>query len=348
MSGTVLPPPPIAPLNDTGIVWWAADILGFVRRVSTEPPNYPGQDASYGCDHGAADDADGRAGFSFSKLDSVGNELPANAPAWDCVRDNVTGLWWENKTHDGGLRDVSWTYAWYNPELSTNGGYAGYRLPRTPGFTDNCDPSLEYCSTLDFINAVNSGGLCGYTDWRLPTTDELHSLYDYNDVENGGGPVLDVNYFSQAGRFYSSVPYVASDHEVWCGYFDTNDPLFPCSKNESSSDVGVLLVRGSHGTVADTDQDGIADVTDNCISVANAEQLDTDGDGIGNMCDCDFNQDNFCGGPDFTLFIGCFNAATGGNPTCEAADMNGDGFVGGPDYSLFIGGFNGAPGPSGL
>jgi hypothetical protein len=96
----------------------------------------------------------------------------------------------------------------------------------------------------------------------------------------------------------------------------------------------------------DTDGDGACNDVDNCTLAANPTQLDTDGDGIGNMCDCDFNQDGFCGGPDFTAFIGCFNADTGGNPVCEAADMTGDGFVGGPDFTLFIGGFNGPPGPS--
>jgi len=97
--------------------------------------------------------------------------------------------------------------------------------------------------------------------------------------------------------------------------------------------------------VVDTDGDGIPDSLDNCIQMANPSQLDTDGDGIGNMCDCDFNQDNFCGGPDFTLFIGCFNQVVGIDPVCQAADMNGDNFVGGPDFTLFIGGFNGPPGP---
>jgi hypothetical protein len=99
-------------------------------------------------------------------------------------------------------------------------------------------------------------------------------------------------------------------------------------------------------TQLDTDEDGIPNECDNCTFASNAQQYDADLDGIGNTCDCDFNNDNFCGGPDFTLFIGCFNADTGGNPTCEAADMNGDGFVGGPDFTLFIGGFNGPPGPA--
>jgi len=112
-------------------------------------------------------------------------------------------------------------------------------------------------------------------------------------------------------------------------------------------DLGGTLYEGTVTSAApvDTDGDGVSDGSDNCLTVANADQLDTDTDGFGNRCDCDFNQDNFCGGPDFTLFIGCFNKPTGGNATCEAADMNGDGFVGGPDFTLFIGGFNGPPGP---
>ncbi len=102
----------------------------------------------------------------------------------------------------------------------------------------------------------------------------------------------------------------------------------------------------SRAALPDADGDGFPDNQDNCTEVANVSQLDTDNDDIGNLCDCDFNQDNFCGGPDFTIFIGCFNALTNGDAKCEAADMNGDGFVGGPDFTRFIGGFNGAPGPA--
>jgi polyhydroxybutyrate depolymerase len=110
----------------------------------------------------------------------------------------------------------------------------------------------------------------------------------------------------------------------------------------------------------DADDDGVADAADNCVNEANGpsagpnDQLDTDGDGYGNACDADFNQDDFCGGPDFTLFLQCYNKSTGPgvgpphDPDCEESDMKGDGFVGGPDFTLFLQRFNKPPGPSGL
>ncbi|MEK9696379.1 MAG: thrombospondin type 3 repeat-containing protein, partial [Candidatus Poseidoniales archaeon] len=43
---------------------------------------------------------------------------------------------------------------------------------------------------------------------------------------------------------------------------------------------------------ADSDGDGIADALDNCPNVANADQLDADGDGIGTACDDDEVEDS--------------------------------------------------------
>jgi hypothetical protein len=37
--------------------------------------------------------------MSYTKLDSSGNALPITATEWAMVKDNVTGLIWENNSH---------------------------------------------------------------------------------------------------------------------------------------------------------------------------------------------------------------------------------------------------------
>jgi len=86
-------------LNDTGITQ-CADVS--TNGLSCPVTNYPNQDAQHGRDVTANDDSDGHAGFSFTKLDTNGNELLANATDWSCVKDNVTGLIWEVKQGGNG------------------------------------------------------------------------------------------------------------------------------------------------------------------------------------------------------------------------------------------------------
>ena len=157
---------------DCGLVGATANSDGIDGTNGDPVP--AGQDAVYGRDLYNPDDSDGHAGFSFTKIDSDGNPLPADASSWECVLDNVTGLFWEVKTNDGGFRDDSNTYTWYDPDPAINGGYPG-----SPGAN----------TTSGFAEAVNNGGgLCGYTDWRVPTRQEYVQLADY-------GSGLDSNYF---------------------------------------------------------------------------------------------------------------------------------------------------------
>lgn len=93
-------------------------------------------------------------------------------------------------------------------------------------------------------------------------------------------------------------------------------------------------------TEADTDGDGVPDSRDNCILVPNREQLDTDGDGYGNACDADLNNDGFVNSLDLAAMRNQF--ARRGVP----GDLNGDGIVNSLDISLFAKLFGKAPGPS--
>ena len=108
---------------------------------------------------------------SYTKISNSGATLPVTAQLgtgsndWACTKDNNTGRIWEVKTTDGGLRDYQNSYSWYEPDASKNGGNAGYQN------SGNCKGSQ--CDTYAFTNAVNTNGLCGKKDWRMPTLDEL-------------------------------------------------------------------------------------------------------------------------------------------------------------------------------
>ena len=64
-------------------------------------------------------------------------------------------------------------------------------------------------------------------------------------------------------------------------------------------------------STGDADGDGILDEADNCITKKNADQRDTDGDGYGNICDPDFNNNNIVDPTDFSLAKSLFGKPPG-------------------------------------
>lgn len=180
---------PLWPFNDTGLDWWGdQDNNG----LANPQPDFPGQDADWGRDAVTDDDADGHAGFSFTKLDSNGMPLPKDAATWSCVRDDVSGLVWEHKSNDGGLSDGHWTYTWFNPDPQGNGGEAGQPDDGGPGNGSGATCYLSgRCDTEKFRADVNSVELCGADNWRLPLREELRSLVDYSRRD----PAIDTDYF---------------------------------------------------------------------------------------------------------------------------------------------------------
>ena len=224
------------PLNDTGIDWCGDGSRNF-RACPVD--GYPWQDAQDGRDATHNDDSDGHAGFSFTKLDANGNPLPSTATHWSCVRDNVTGLVWEVKTDDGGLRDKDWTYSWYNPDSATNGGFAGYA-----DYGDNCYDASR-CDTHKFVADVNARGLCGARDWRLPNVRELLSIVANDRVQ----PAIDTRYFPNTqpfGAVWSSSPDAYHSGYAWYVEFHDGDFYDGNSLNPYDKYDGhyVRLVRG--------------------------------------------------------------------------------------------------------
>lgn len=175
-------------INDTGVDWCAN--LDFIYLTCPQI-DFFGQDGDYGRDaqyragH-LVKIGSGTAGFDFTKMDVNGNELPGDAEQWSCVLDNVTNLIWEEKTSDGGLRDVNNYYTWYDPNAASNGGDEGIQN-QGRCFGSDCD-------TFSYLNAVNSQGLCGFNDWSIPTINELKTIINYGRIY----PATDIKFFRNA------------------------------------------------------------------------------------------------------------------------------------------------------
>ncbi|WP_019520604.1 Lcl C-terminal domain-containing protein [Faucicola boevrei] len=142
-----------------------------------------------------------------------------------CVIDKVTGLTWEQKTDDGGLRDKDNTYTWYNPDPKTNGGDAGSE--------NNSNNTHQY------IQQLNNSNYCGYSDWRLPNLDELHSIVDYSRSYPAIDPIFtytqsNIQSGQQSYLYWSSSPHTFSKDSVWGVYFSSGyDYDYNSRKNNS-------------------------------------------------------------------------------------------------------------------
>jgi len=163
----------------------------------------------------------------YVKIANDGSELPyiaklgSEAKDWACTYDKKTGLMWEIKTDDGGLRDKDNTYSWYNPSLAADPkhfiGYPNLGV---------CTGGIS-CDTDAFVLAVNAQGLCGHNDWRMPGRDELSTI-----INTKYKPTIDPKYFpvTYPWAFWSSSAgyglgnkkyayYVSFDGNWWSWYW---------------------------------------------------------------------------------------------------------------------------------
>lgn len=112
---------------------------------------------------------------SFKKMDSQGKELPDEADQWAIVLEPSSGLYWEVKTDDESIHSNKGLYSWVS-------------------------------SQEELIATLNKEKFGGFSDWRLPTTDELNGIKKKNEQ----APLIDHNYFpnTMPSRYMSM---------GWCG-----------------------------------------------------------------------------------------------------------------------------------
>ena len=149
--------------------------------------------------------------------------LADTASSWQCVKDNLTGLIWEVKTADKALHDGQQTYSWYNTDTNTNGGFIGEE---------------KVTNTQAFMKSVNQAALCGFSDWRLPTRQELESIIDYGQTSLTIDSKIFINI--QAKPYWTSVTVSSSPTSAWAiNMADASD-----GQHYKGNMHHVMLVRG--------------------------------------------------------------------------------------------------------
>lgn len=141
-----------------------------------------------------------------------GETLPPGTPG-PCALDQFTGLVWEVKLEEPGLRSRDNTYTWFDPDEEA-GGELDYR-----GTADGGECTGSACDTAAYVSAVNELGLCGYRDWRMPSRDELGSISDPRKTRTP--PTINLEYFphTRSGEYWSSNDYQFQPDTAWLWNF---------------------------------------------------------------------------------------------------------------------------------
>ena len=154
----------------------------------------------------------------------------------DCVKDNSTGLIWEGKPTSG--------------ERSTDNTYTNY--DNTPGrqTPDDTHPTDEQINasnnSIGYVNFVKASSLCGFTDWRLPTVDELQGI-SLGIKKAADAPSIDTTWFpnTQLGSFNAYWSSTSQINDSRNGFFFEFRTGFSDGAVLRTSTISIRLVRSS-------------------------------------------------------------------------------------------------------
>jgi len=174
--------------------------------------------------------------------------------------------------------------------------------------------------TIDIADPANPveirSVLSGRDSWRLTQSADGKMAYIADGYS--GFKVVDIGYSARPVGTYieSNVTYIhTADSAI-------NDS-FAIVANDGLDDSDVSLFKMNF--MDDADGDGVEDGLDNCPSIANQDQLDTDDDGLGNACDDDDDNDGVLDVNDALPLNASESVDTDGDGIGNNADTDDDG-----------------------
>lgn len=162
------------------------------------------------CTNSAALDLSGagKQDGMYAHINAMSYSQVGKYPITSCVKDNITGLIWEGKEGVAGPRFALNYYTNYDSITSPQKTMGSNSSKPTQADIDAAS------NTIGYKNYVNSIALCGYTDWRLPTADELETLVDYSLIRTR--PTINRSWFpNTSGDLYWTSTNVNEDTGSW-------------------------------------------------------------------------------------------------------------------------------------
>ncbi len=186
-------PPPIEVIEKSPLIEVAPQPVIVIETLEKEDGNRPYL----------------KLGINGELLD--GQRKKYNTQPWACVKHKETGTMWEVKTLDGSFRDLKYKYPWQGD--------------------NNTACTNDICSAAQYVERINQINLCGYDDWRLPSSAELATLLDMEQTYPT--PKTNIRFFPNTGHnfYWSSTLYKYDQEFARFIYFSSGYDYFDIKTN---------------------------------------------------------------------------------------------------------------------